>query len=50
MLGKALDANGRPEDALPFYQKALSLAKTVQPAFQISSVADLEQRLKTTQR
>jgi len=46
IMGQALDANERSEDATPYYQKALSLAKTVEPTFQISSVAGLEQRLQ----
>ena len=43
--GRALDANGRSAEALPHYQKALALARTVEPAFQGSMIAGLEQRL-----
>jgi hypothetical protein len=45
MMGAALDANGRREEATPFYEKALTLAKNVAPVFQIASVAGLEKRL-----
>jgi predicted Zn-dependent protease len=48
MMGAALDANGRPDDARLYYQKALTEAKTVEPAFQVSAVAGLEARLGTT--
>ncbi len=44
-LGRALDANGRPDEARPYYQRALELAKTVAPNFQSSSVLALERRL-----
>jgi tetratricopeptide (TPR) repeat protein len=50
MMGEALDANGRPEDATAYYQKALTLAKTVEPSFQGSLVASLDKRLATTPR
>ena len=46
-LGEALDANGEPAVAAPFFEKALLLAKTVEPSFQSASVAGLEQRLGT---
>ena len=44
-LGAALDANGRSQDALPYYQKALSLAQSVEPQFQQSLIKAME--LKT---
>jgi Flp pilus assembly protein TadD len=50
IMGQALDANGRPEDAAPYYQNALTLAKSVEPKFQISSVANLEKRLQAKRR
>lgn len=34
MMGKALDAGGRPQEALPYFQKAKMLAETIQPRFQ----------------
>ena len=50
MMGKALDANGRREEATPYYQKALMLTKTIEPTFQSSLSPALEQRLATTQK
>ena len=50
MMGEALDANGRREDATAYYQKALTLAKTVEPTFQASLVASLDKRLAATPR
>ncbi len=44
-MGKALDANGRSQDALQYYEKALRLAQTVQPKFQEGLIKALEQRL-----
>jgi tetratricopeptide (TPR) repeat protein len=49
-LGHALDANGRSAEAGPYYQKALTLAKTVELTFQSASVAGLEERLAGKQR
>ncbi len=43
--GQALDAKGRPQEALPYYQKALLLAQTRQPQFQQSLIKALEDRL-----
>jgi len=48
MMGEALDANGRPDEATTYYQKALMLAKTVEPSFQASLVAGAEKRLSAT--
>ena len=44
-LGRALDASGRQQEALPFYQKALMLAQTVEPRFQERLIKAMEQRL-----
>lgn len=44
-LGQALEANGQPNKAVPYYQKALMLAKTVEPQFQSASVVSLQGRL-----
>ena len=44
-LGRALDADGQPDQAAAYYRKALMLARTVEPGFQTSSMAALEQRL-----
>ena len=44
-LGKALDASGRPQEALPYYRKALLLAQTVEPRFQHSLIKGMDQRL-----
>ena len=48
-LGKALDANGRAEEALPYYQKALTLALAAQPEFQQSLIKSVQHRLATNQ-
>ncbi len=45
MLGQAAEANGQPDDAARYYQKALTIAKSVQPGFQEARIADLEKRL-----
>ena len=44
-LGRALDAADQRDEARPYYEKALHLAKTVEPEFQIGSVPGLERRL-----
>lgn len=41
-LGAALDASGREQDALPYYQKALMQARTVEPQFQQSLIKAME--------
>jgi len=33
-MGYALEAAGRRDEAIPYYQKALHIAETVQPEFQ----------------
>jgi Flp pilus assembly protein TadD len=43
-LGKALDANGRSQEALPYFQKALQLAQAAQPQFQESLIKGMEER------
>ena len=48
-MGKALDANGRAEEALPYYQKALTLALAAEPDFQQSLIKALQRRLSTNQ-
>ena len=45
LLGDIFTAMGRPDEGRGFYQKALALAKTVEPAFQIGWVKGLEQKL-----
>lgn len=48
-MGKALDANGRAEEALPYYQKALAEALAAQPDFQQPLIKTLQRRLSTNQ-
>ena len=45
MLGDVLAASGRTEEARAEYEKALSLAKTIEPEFQVRSVPDIERKL-----
>lgn len=45
MLGQATEASGQPDDAARYYQKALTIAKSVEPGFQEARIADLEKRL-----
>ena len=45
MMGDALAATGRPAEARAEYEKALSLAKTIEPEFQVRSVPDIERKL-----
>jgi predicted Zn-dependent protease len=45
MLGQAAEANGQPDEAARYYQKALTIAKSVEPGFQEARIADLEKRL-----
>jgi tetratricopeptide (TPR) repeat protein len=44
-LARALEANGQTTEALSYDEKALHLAKTVEPAFQEESARALEERL-----
>jgi hypothetical protein len=48
-LGKALDANGRSQDALLYYQKSLQLARAAEPQFQESLIKAMEERLGAKQ-
>ena len=45
-LGDILREMGEVEEARACYEKALELAKTIEPEFQIRSVPDIEQRLR----
>ncbi len=44
-LGDILREMGQPQQARPLYEKALALAKTIEPEFQIRSVPEIEQRI-----
>jgi 4-amino-4-deoxy-L-arabinose transferase-like glycosyltransferase len=44
-VGDVLRDMGQPQQARPLYEKALQLAKTIEPEFQIRSVPDIERRL-----
>jgi tetratricopeptide (TPR) repeat protein len=44
-LGDALTALNRPDEARPVYQRALELAKTIEPEFQVSWIPTLEGKL-----
>ena len=44
-LGDALSAMGQPDEARTAYEKALMLAKTVEPEFQVRSIPSIEQKL-----
>jgi 4-amino-4-deoxy-L-arabinose transferase-like glycosyltransferase len=44
-LGDALTALNRPDEARPVYQRALELARTVEPEFQVSWIPTLEAKL-----
>lgn len=45
-LGDILLAMGQPQQARAGYEKALELAKTIEPEFQIRSIPEIEQKLK----
>lgn len=45
-LGDALAASKKPVEARAEYESALSLAKTIEPEFQVRSVPDIERKLK----
>jgi Dolichyl-phosphate-mannose-protein mannosyltransferase len=45
VLGDVLTALNRPEDARHCYEQALTIAKTIQPEFQVGSISSLEQKL-----
>jgi tetratricopeptide (TPR) repeat protein len=44
-LGDVLSAMGQPEEARTAYEKALGLAKTIEPEFQVRSIPGIEQKL-----
>ena len=46
-LGDILLEMGEPQQARTSYEKALELAKTIEPEFQIRSLPDIEQRLQS---
>ena len=46
-LGDILLEMGQPQQARTSYEKALELAKTIEPEFQIRSLPDIEQRLQS---
>lgn len=45
-MGRALDASGRSQEALLYYQKALRLAQTTEPRFQQFLINELQGRLR----
>ncbi len=45
MLGDVLRAMGRNDEARQSYEKALTLAQTVAPEFQVGSVAEIQNKL-----
>ncbi len=49
LLGDILMSLQRPAEAKPFYEKAISLAKTVEPEFQAGQIPKLENSLKQAQ-
>jgi tetratricopeptide (TPR) repeat protein len=44
-LGDVLGAMGQAQQARACYERALELAKTIEPEFQIRSIPDIERRL-----
>jgi len=46
-LGDVLREMGQPQQARPIYEKALELAKTIEPEFQIRSIPGIEERLQS---
>ena len=47
MLGDVLAAMGQTAQARSVYEKALELAKTIEPEFQIRSIPGIEQKLES---
>jgi Flp pilus assembly protein TadD len=45
-LGDVLNEMGQPEQVRAHYEKALELAKTIEPEFQIRSIPGIEERLR----
>ena len=46
-LGQMLDANGQADQATKYYQKALAIAKSVQPELQAARITALEKRISS---
>ena len=46
-LGDVLREMGQPQQARTIYEKALELAKTIEPEFQIRSIPGIEERLQS---
>jgi len=44
-VGDILREMGQPQQAHPLYEKALQLARTIEPEFQIRSIPNIEQRI-----
>jgi Tfp pilus assembly protein PilF len=49
-LGDVLRELGQTTEARSCYEKALQLAKTIEPEFQIRSIPDIEQRLRSVEQ
>lgn len=49
LMGDILAAGGKPEEARTYYEKALTLAKTIEPDFQIGLAKELQKKLAPTQ-
>lgn len=47
MLGDVLATMDQPQQARPIYEKALNLAQTVEPDFQVRRLPEIQQRLAT---
>jgi 4-amino-4-deoxy-L-arabinose transferase-like glycosyltransferase len=50
ILAQALEASGQPDDADRYCQKALTIAKSVEPGFQEARIGDLEKRPRAGKR
>jgi tetratricopeptide (TPR) repeat protein len=48
LMGDILAASGRSEEARSYYEKALTLARSVEPEFQVTWIKNLEQKLAQT--
>jgi len=44
-MGGVLDALGKRDEALPYYEKALSIVQSVHPNFQRAMIPGLEKRV-----
>jgi hypothetical protein len=49
LMGDILAASGKPAEARSYYEKALTLAKTIEPDFQVGSAKELERKLAASQ-